>query len=341
MQTIIEGKPVTLEQFIIDREKAVENATGEFSRLFRDLALAIKNINREVNRAGLVDIASGVGRKNANGEEIKQLDDFANDYLIHSLKAGRVAAIVASEEEEEIVVVNDEAGKYVVLLDPLDGSSNMDVGVPVGTIFSIYQRLSPYGKAGIDDCLQMGVAQVAAGYVLYGSSAILVYTTGRGVNGFTLDPTIGEFFLSHPSIRMPESGGYISHNYANAPRYDKELKAYLESINARNAAQSAALSYRYVGSLVADFHRNLLKGGIFLYPGLLNKPKGKLRLLYEANPMAFIAEQAGGLASNGRERILQVKPEELHECTPLFIGSEKEILNLLAFTHKEQPVSAD
>ena len=194
MRTIIDGKPVTLEQFVIDREKAVENATGEFSRLFRDLALAIKHINREVNRAGLVDLASATGRTNANGEEVKQLDDFANDYLIHSLKAGRVAAVVASEEEEDIVVVNDAGGKYVVLLDPLDGSSNMDVGVPVGTIFSIYQRQSAFGKACPEDCLQTGAAQVAAGYVLYGSSAILVYTTGRGVNGFTLDPSIGEFY---------------------------------------------------------------------------------------------------------------------------------------------------
>lgn len=322
---------ISLFEFIHEKEKGFPYANGELSQLLRGISLAVKIINREVRVAGLSNILGSTGYYNVQGEEVKKLDEFANEVLIKSLNSSQSIAVMGSEENEEIILSNPDA-KYIILFDPLDGSSNIDVNINIGTIFSIYRKIQD--RPGIEDCLQSGIHQVAAGYVIYGSSTMLVYTTGAGVNGFTLEPSIGEFFLSHPNIQMPEKSNTFSINEGNSWGFEEGLKKYLEYIKVDDKATKRPYKARYVGSLVADFHRTLLKGGIFIYPASKKEPNGKLRLLYEANPIAFIAEQAGGLATNGKNRILEIKPKSLHERTPLYVGSKIEIELIHNFLNK-------
>ncbi len=304
---------------------------GEFSRLLRDISLATRIVNREVNKAGLVDILGMTGEINVQGEHVQKLDEFANQVFIETLSQGGQVAIIASEENQEIICVDNAEAKYIVAIDPLDGSSNIDVNVSVGTIFSIFRRISEGGPGTLQDTLQKGSVLLAAGYVVYGSSTMIVYTTGSGVNGFTLDPSIGEFLLSHPDMKIPLTCDFYSMNEGLARDLSPGLKKYLSYIKAEDDPKRKPMSCRYIGSLVADFHRNLLKGGIFLYPGTKEAPKGKLRLLYEANPMAFLIEQAGGSATDGIRRIREIQPSELHERTPLFIGNSEEIERIHTF----------
>lgn len=330
-----EHELISLEQFIVNREKHI-GARGEFSRLLRDIGLAARFVNQQVSRAGLAGVLGSTGQQNVQGEAVQKLDLLANELFIRTLSQGGQVCAIASEESEDVITLTGDCGDYVVLIDPLDGSSNIDVNVSIGTIFSVYRRHSQGGEAAeLTDCLQPGSEQLAAGYVLYGSSTMMVYTTGAGVNGFTLDPAVGEFFLSHPAIHTPERATYYSVNDSAFSTFAPSLQAYLRDIHARNEDKATAMKPRYIGSLVADFHRNLLEGGIFIYPGTVNKPQGKLRLLYEANPMAFLMEQAGGLATNGTQPILQKTPGELHERTPLFIGSKAEMEHAQAFLHGE------
>lgn len=315
---------ITLGQFIIERQADFPFAKGELSRLLRDIGIAAKIVNREVNKAGLADIIGEMGEQNVQGEDQKKLDVYANDQFIAALRSGGECLAVASEENEDLVETGSSLSKnarYVVCIDPLDGSSNIDVNVNIGTIFSIYRREEEAGSLRLEDFLQQGVQQVAAGYVIYGSSTMLVYTTGRGVNGFTLDPSIGEFCLSHPDMKMPVDGAIYSINEGNYTHFPDGVKKYIKYCQEEDKATKRPYSTRYIGSLVADFHRNLIKGGIYIYPSTGKAPNGKLRLLYECNPLAFIAEQAGGKASNGFERILEIQPQSLHQRTPLFIGS--------------------
>ncbi len=315
---------MTLARHIIEQERKFPQATGAFTKLISDIALAAKVISHHVNRAGLVDIIGSIDNQNVFGEQQQKLDVFANEALIRSLRFGGTLCAMASEENEDYIAISDEfpRGKYICVFDPLDGSSNIDVNVSIGTIFSIFRRTSPdESPVTKEDLLQPGYSQVAAGYVVYGSSTMLVYTTGTGVHGFTLDPSYGSFILSHPKIKTPRKGAIYSVNEGNYNLWDKNVQQY---VNWAKRSESGMKS-RYIGSLVADFHRNLLKGGIFLYPGDLKNAKGKLRLLYEANPLAFIIEQAGGRASNGKERIMNVQPMELHERTPLIIGSKDDV----------------
>src|SRR5438309_5502064 len=315
---------VTIERFIMEQERLHPEATGELSNLLYDLCLAAKIISRHVRRAGLTDILGAAGAVNVSGDLQQKLDLFANETVRHSIQhTGRVC-VTASEEDDEPVPVpsGKPAGKYVVLYDPLDGSTNIDVNVSIGTIFSLHRRVTKRSEpAGLADCLQAGKKQVAAGYILYGSSTMLVYTTGQGVHGFTLDPSIGEFLLSHPNIRIPDDGRYLSVNDSYEHMWDENVKSLMRRYRGLEGGYKA-LSVRYVGSLVADFHRNLLGGGIFAYPANRKSSKGKLRLLYEANPLGFIVEQAGGAASDGNIRVLDVLPTELHQRTPLYIGSK-------------------
>jgi fructose-1,6-bisphosphatase I len=314
----------TLGQFIIERQADFPYAKGELSRLLRDIGIAAKIVNREVNKAGLVDILGEMGTSNVQGEEQKKLDVFANEQFIAALGSGGECCAVASEENEELVPISTDVSKnakYVVCIDPLDGSSNIDVNVSIGTIFSIYRRLDPNTHVTEADFMQPGVQQVAAGYVIFGSSTMLVYTTGFGVNGFTLDPSIGEFCLSHPDMRIPTSGKIYSVNEGNVVQFPQGVRDYISYCQEEDKASNRPYSSRYIGSLVADFHRNLLKGGIYIYPPTTKAPAGKLRLIYECNPLAWIIEQAGGKASDGSQRILEKKPTSLHERTPLFIGS--------------------
>ncbi len=319
---------ITLGQFIIERQADFPFAKGELSRLLRDIGIAAKIVNREVNKAGLADIIGEMGEQNVQGEDQKKLDVYANDQFIAALRSGGECLAVASEENEDLVETGSALSKnarYVVCIDPLEGSSNIDVNVNIGTIFSIYRRALEDGPLEERDFLQKGVVQVAAGYVIYGSSTMLVYTTGKGVNGFTLDPSIGEFCLSHPDMKMPEDGAIYSINEGNYTHFPDGVKKYIKYCQEEDKATKRPYSTRYIGSLVADFHRNLIKGGIYIYPSTGKAPSGKLRLLYECNPLAFIAEQAGGKASNGFERILELQPESLHQRTPLFIGSVKMV----------------
>ena len=317
----------TLDEFTIQQLRDFPRATGELSSLLRDIGLAAKRIHVEVNKAGLVDILGDYGTTNVQGEEVKKLDVFANDQLMGVLRHGISCAGIGSEELDDIVIFNDEISnksKYVCLFDPLDGSSNIDVNVSIGTIFSVYRRVSELGKpATKEDFLQKGNKQVAAGYVIYGSSTMLVYATNRGVNGFTLDQAIGEFSLSHPAIKCPENGKIYSVNHGNFFQYQPTVKSYIDVCQNKTKETGGPYTQRYIGSMVADVHRNLIKGGIFMYPGTTDKPKGKLRLMYECNPFAFIVEKAGGRATNGDIRILDIQPTELHQRTPLFIGSNK------------------
>ena len=317
----------TLDEFTIQQLRNFPRATGELSSLLRDIGLAAKRIHVEVNKAGLVDILGDYGTTNVQGEEVKKLDVFANDQLMGVLRHGISCAGIGSEELDDIVIFNDEISnksKYVCLFDPLDGSSNIDVNVSIGTIFSVYRRVSELGKpATREDFLQPGNKQVAAGYVIYGSSTMMVYATNRCVNGFTLDQAIGEFSLSHPAIKCPENGKIYSVNHGNFFQYLPTVKSYINVCQNKTKENGGPYTQRYIGSMVADVHRNLIKGGIFMYPGTTDKPNGKLRLMYECNPFAFIVEKAGGRATNGDIRILDIQPTALHQRTPLFIGSNK------------------
>ena len=313
---------ITLDEFIANNQEKHPEATGELSGLLRDIGLASKIVNRDLSKAGLVDAILGDADKtNVQGEEVKKLDMVANDVLIKCLQNSGQCCGIASEEEDDFVAFkNRKRAKYVVLFDPLDGSSNIDVIAPVGTIFSVFERVSKLGElCTVDDFLQKGEKQVAAGYVIYGSSTMLVYTTGDGVNGFTLDPSIGEFCLSHPDIKTPVSAKSYSLNQGNFNSFPDNVKKFVEYC--QDGSAKKAFSLRYIGSMVADFHRNLIKGGIFLYPATKDTPGGKLRLMYECNPMAFLQEQAGGKATNGRQRILEIIPEKLHQRTIVYMGS--------------------
>jgi len=317
---------VTAAQHIFEQQRSrFPQATGEFSWLLSGLTLAGKMVAAEVRRAGLVDILGSAGQVNVQGEEQQKLDVFANRALLHCLGHRGNVGIMASEENDDplILLKDPERGKYIVVFDPLDGSSNIDVNVSVGTIFSILRREETNPDNPADDVLQPGDRQIAAGYVVYGSSTMLVYTTGNGVHGFTLDPSIGAFVLSHPSIRMPERGNLYSVNEANADSFPEYCRRYLHGL--KSGRDGTVYSSRYIGSLVADFHRTLLKGGIFLYPPTAQYAGGKLRLLYEANPIAMLAEQAGGKATDGEQRILAIQPTELHQRTPLMVGSHYEM----------------
>jgi fructose-1,6-bisphosphatase I len=316
----------TIEAFVLEQERQVAGATGELTNLLYDIALGTKLIAAAIRRAGLVDILGSAGAINVQGEEQQKLDVFANECLKNALAAAGRVCVLASEEDDEPTLVGDHPeAKYAVLMDPLDGSSNIDVNGAVGTIFSIYRRVTDGGPPDLEDVLQPGSRQVAAGYVMYGSSVMLVYTTGKGVHGFTLDPTIGEFLLSHEHIRIPETGKYLSVNESNFPRWTKGAQAVVRAFHGEHPERMKSKNSRYIGSLVADFHRNLIAGGIFLYPSDSRNPNGKLRLSYEANPMAFIVEQAGGSATNGLTRIMDVVPTELHQRTPLVIGSRRDV----------------
>lgn len=317
---------VTIERYIIEQERLLPNATGELSGILYDLALACKMIANKVRFAGLADVLGAEGSENIQGEAQQKLDIIANRIIVQAMDHGGRLCAMASEEEEAIIPIPDRfrRGNYVLLFDPLDGSSNIDVNVPVGTIFSVLRKITGGTDGTLEDMLQSGAEQVAAGYVIYGSSTMLVYTTGQGVHGFTLDPSIGEFLLSHPDIRTPEHGLYLSVNDAYERLWTDPVRALMRRYRGLDGNR-AAMSVRYVGSLVADFHRNLLGGGLFAYPANTKRPQGKLRLLYECNPLAFIVEQAGGAAIDGTRRILDVKPTELHQRSPYFVGSKGDV----------------
>lgn len=324
---ILNRRILTLDEFTIQQLRNFPNATGELSNLLRDIGLAAKRVNVEVNKAGLVDILGDAGSTNIQGEDVKKLDVFANNQFMGVLRHGISCAGIGSEELEDIAVFDDEISnnsKYVCLFDPLDGSGNIDVNVSIGTIFGVYRRVTQKGKpCSKEDFLQPGIKQVAAGYIIYGSSTMIVYATRRGVNGFTLDPSIGEFTLSHPDITCPESGKFYSVNHGNFFQYEEGVKKYIDRCQKKDSTNGGPYAQRYIGSMVSDVHRNLIKGGIFMYPATIDKPKGKLRLLYECNPFAFIMEVAGGCATDGKQRILDIVPDELHQRSPFFIGSRK------------------
>ena len=335
---------VTLSQFVLQQERDHPEASGEFTSVLLDIALAAKMINKAVIRAGLTDVLGATGTVNVQGEKVQKLDVYAHETIMRVLGSTGQLAVVASEEDEGIVPVPDGApiGKYVVNFDPLDGSSNIDANVNIGTIFSILPRITRKGHGTLEDCLQAGRRQLCAGYVLYGSSTMLVYTTGDGVHGFTYEPSIGEFLLSHPNIRTPQRGRIYSVNEGNYGRWAEGVKRYVDWLKQEDKDTGRPYSGRYVGSLVADFHRNLLYGGIYLYPGVKSAPNGKLRLLYEGAPLAFVAEQAGGAASDGARRIMDVAPTSLHQRTPLFLGSPDDVRECEAFIQeKHEGVVAD
>lgn len=327
----------TLGQFIIEKQSDFPYAKGELSRLLRDIGIAGKIVNREVSKAGLVEILGETGDTNIQGERVKKLDVFANEQFIAALKAGGEVCAIASEENDEIIPIDSEISKnakYVVAMDPLDGSSNIDVNVSIGTIFSVYRRVTLSGPGTLEDFMQRGTEQVAAGYIIYGSSCMLVYTTGKGVNGFTLDPSIGEFCLSHPNIQTPKNGNVYSVNEGNYLHFPDGVKKYIKYCQEEDKATNRPYSSRYIGSGVADIHRNLITGGIYIYPTTTKSPNGKLRLLYECNPLAYILEQAGGKATTGGKRIMEVPLKELHQRTPLFLGSEDMVNVAMDFMAK-------
>ena len=330
-------RQITVTEHLLLHQKKSPAATGTFTSLLNDLILAAKLINRSVNKAGLLDILGGTGEMNVQGEAVQKLDDYANRALIHRMERSGTLCALASEENADFIPVGQRfsKGDYILIFDPLDGSSNIDVNINVGTIFSILRRKSPSGQdVCYDDILQPGVEQVAAGYFLYGPSTMLVYTTGLGVHGFTLDPTVGEFLLSHPNLKIKERGKIYSINEGNHNYWDEPTREAVAYFKGKNNALGAPYSMRYVGSLVADFHRTLLYGGIFMYPmdyKQPDKPRGKLRLLCEASPLSFVAEQAGGAASDGRGRILEIVPQALHERVPLFIGSKQDVEAAVGF----------
>lgn len=334
-------KVIVLDEYIVNKQKEFPRATGDLSAILRNIGVAAKIVNREVNAAGLVDILGTIGRTNIQGEDVMKLDEFANNQFISSLSTSGLCAGIASEEDENIIVIDGHnKAKYVVCIDPLDGSSNIDVNVSIGTIFSIYRRQDPESVCTEKDFLQKGVNLMGAGYVIYGSSTMLVYTTGYGVNGFTLDPSIGEFCLSHANITIPKSGKIYSINQGSYSSFSSGVRAYVDYCSGLNKENPKPYSLRYIGSMVADLHRNLIKGGIFIYPATKDAPKGKLRLLYECNPMSFIVEQAGGRATDGRKRILELQPKELHQRTPIIIGSEEMVKKAEEFIEKHEAVGA-
>ena len=333
---------ITLGQFIIERQSDFPYAKGELSRLLRDISIAAKVVNREVNKAGLADILGKVGSTNVQGEEQKKLDVYANDQFIAALTTGGECCVIASEENEEVIPIYSEVSrnaKYVVLFDPLDGSSNTDINASIGTIFSIYRRLSPQGPGTEKDCLQKGREMVASGYVIYGSSTMLVYSTGHGVNGFTYDPSIGEFCLSHPDMKIPVDGLTYSVNEGHYREFPDGIKKYIKYCQEEDKTTNRPYTSRYIGCMVADIHRILIQGGVFLYPASLPHPNGKLRLIYECNPMAFLVEQAGGKAISGLDRTLDLEPTGIHQRSSLTIGSHNMVNKVEEFL-KAEPVLA-
>ncbi len=323
---------ITLDEFIILKEKDYPDATGNLSKLLRDIGVASKVINRDVNKAGLVDILGAAGKTNVQDEEQQKLDVFANNMLINYLQNGGQCAGIGSEENEDIIVVDTVDGNnahYVVLMDPLDGSSNIDINASIGTIFSIYKRKHIGVNCTIDDFLQEGNKLVAAGYVIYGSSTMMVYSTGNGVNGFTLDPSIGEYCLSHPNIQTPDTGKYYAVNQSNYAFFPEHTRRYIDWL-----VNEKRKGLRYIGSMVGDMHRTLLKGGIFMYPSTVDAPNGKLRLLYECIPMAYLMQQAGGRASDGHQEIMDIVPTELHQRCPIYIGSTRLLRRVDQFVEK-------
>ena len=328
---------MTLPRHILEGEKLHPEATGELSTILLQLSLAAKVISLEVNKAGLADILGFTGNSNVSGDEVKKLDIFAHEILLKAMDHGGHFCVMASEEDEDIIHLPppQKIGKYVLLFDPLDGSSNIDANVSIGTIFSIYKRITTgNGPGTLEDCLQPGFRQEVAGYILYGSSTVFVYTAGHGVYGFTLDPAFGEFLLSHDDIKIPKCGRIYSINEGNYSSWHKGLKDYIKHLQA-NKFNGKPYQSRYIGSMVADVHRTLLYGGIFMYPGDTRNEKGKLRLVYECNPMAFIVEAAGGRAIDGKKRILEKIPESLHERIPIFIGSEEDVTLVEKFLIEE------
>jgi fructose-1,6-bisphosphatase I len=333
----MEERNRTLGEFIIENQKEFKYSSGELSRIFNSIRLAAKVVNYKVNKAGLVDIIGAAGEQNIQGEDQQKLDVYANEIFIQTLINREIVCGIASEENDEFITVagsdNGHNNKYVVLMDPLDGSSNIDVNVSVGTIFSVYRRITPVGTpVTIEDFLQPGTKQVAAGYVIYGTSTMIVYTTGHGVNGFTLNPAIGTFYLSHPNMKYPTDGHIYSVNEGNYIHFPQGVKDYIKYCQTEEGDRP--YTSRYIGSLVSDIHRNMIKGGIYFYPTSSKSPKGKLRLLYECNPMAFIVEQAGGKASDGFGRIMEIEPKELHERVPFFCGSYNMVEKAEEFMHK-------
>ncbi|MBI1799199.1 MAG: class 1 fructose-bisphosphatase [Candidatus Eisenbacteria bacterium] len=333
------SRAVTLSQFLQQEERLHPEATGEFTSVLMDIALASKMINREVVRAGLVDVLGFTGTENVHGEKVQKLDVFAHQTITRVLGSTGQLAVLASEEDEDVIPVPEgqPVGKYVVNFDPLDGSSNINANVNIGTIFSVLPRVTRRGGGTLKDCLQPGVRQLCAGYVMYGSSTMLVYTTGHGVHGFTFEPSIGEYLLSHPNIHTPQRGRTYSVNEGNYSQWTEGVKRYVDYLKVDDDATGRPYSSRYVGSLVADFHRNLLYGGIFLYPGDRKNRRGKLRVLYEAAPLALIAEEAGGAATDGERRILEISPASLHERTPLFLGSPDDVRECETFVQGRNP----
>ncbi|HSU89725.1 MAG TPA: class 1 fructose-bisphosphatase [Terriglobia bacterium] len=334
------SKIKTVQQHILDEERMHPEATGDFTALMTSLTLAAKIISREVNMAGLVKILGGTGETNLHGDSVQKLDIFAQETICRAMSHNGHLCAMASEESEDIIPLpaGSKKGKYVLMFDPLDGSSNIDVNASIGTIFSIHRKVSTNGEDGLlEDCLQKGSTQIAAGYFIYGSSTMMVYTTGNGVHGFTLDPSLGEFLLSHENIRTPARGKIYSINEGNMHSWDAGTRRYIEFVKEDRKDRGHPYSLRYIGSLVADFHRNLLKGGIFLYPG----PKGKLRLLYEASPLAMVVEQAGGAATTGAQRILDVQPTSLHQKVPLIIGTREDVEEYTQFYKEAQQTAAD
>lgn len=328
-------KLITLDEFTIQQTREFPKATGELSALLRDISLACKLINKQVNKAGLVDIIGKFGATNVQGEEQMKLDVYADEALINVLRNSNDCAGIGSEENDDFIAFEDEYSvnsKYVVLFDPLDGSSNIDVNASIGTIFAIYRRVSPLGQPCTkEDFLQPGNKLMAAGYVIYGSSTMLVYATRLGTNGFTLEPSIGEFCLSHPQMKCAEKGKIYSINQGNSRHYEKGMLDFLDHCMEINKEEGRPYSHRYIGSMVADLHRTLIKGGVFMYPGDKKSPNGKLRLLYECNPMSFIIEAAGGLSTDGHGRILDIPPTELHQRVPIFIGSKNMVNKVLEY----------
>lgn len=326
----------TLGEFIIENQNDFQYSSGELSRIFNSIRLAAKVVSYKVNKAGLVDIVGAVGEKNIQGEDQQKLDVYANEIFIQTLINREIVCGIASEENDDFITVqgndNSNSNKYVVLMDPLDGSSNIDVNVSVGTIFSVYRRITPIGTpVTLEDFLQSGVNQVAAGYVIYGTSTMIVYTTGHGVNGFTLNPAIGTFYLSHPKMKFPVDGTIYSVNEGNYVHFPQGVKDYIKYCQLEE--ENRPYTSRYIGSLASDMHRNLIRGGIYMYPTSTKSSKGKLRLLYECNPMAFIAEQAGGKASDGFSRIMEIQPTSLHERAPFFCGSLNMVEKLEELMH--------
>lgn len=326
---------VTLNQFISDQQNEFPFVQGNLSRIFRDIQLAAKMINRDVRQAGLIDILGNFGETNVQGEEQKKLDVISNEVFMGLMDMNGACVCVVSEEDEHIHWCPDgKDAKYILAIDPLDGSSNIDVNASIGSIFSIYKRLSSDKPVTEEDIIQKGHQQVAAGYVIYGTATMFVYTTGNGVNGFTLDDSIQEFCLSHPNIKTPSKGAIFSVNEGNLNDFPQGVIDYISWCKESNKEENRPYSARYIGSLIADFHRNLLKGGIYIYPPTKKAPNGKLRLLYECNPMAFLVEQAGGKAHNGTDRILDLEPKEFHQRTPLIIGSSEMVDQVIAMMNK-------